>query len=305
MSNATPLLLAGLLAGVAGVAAGGFALYSALSAGQAADAERHRLQDEQLEALGQSSRELTQGQRELGQRVERTRADLRERDARIAELERQLAERNAAGPAPPAVEPASTDGSKIDEAAAGAAEFADLQAKVFGGKATPDEMARFWELARTSGALNDMLGKLEGKVKGSPGDLKARMQLAQGYVAKLLTVPDGPERGAWAMKAEGQWAKVLAVDENHWDAGYSLGVSWSQWPDFFNKTPDALKQFETLRDVQERGHPEARHAQTYLSLSRLHRKLGNADKAREALEAGAARHPESEDLRKALDALGD
>ena len=42
----------------------------------------------------------------------------------------------------------------------------------------------------------------------NPRHEEARMGLADAYVAKLLTVPGGPERGIWGMKAEKQWQTI-------------------------------------------------------------------------------------------------
>jgi len=180
-----------------------------------------------------------------------------------------------------------------------------LLEKVFSGKATEEEEHRFWELARTTGRVDDLIQSLEGKVKDAPGDVPARMNLAQAYIAKLLTIPDGPEKGLWSMKAEGQWKKVLEAEPDHWEARYSLAFNWSMWPDFLNKTPDAIREFEKLKEVQEHGSPQDHQADTYFQLSRLYLKQGKRDKAQEILKTGLSRHPESSELRKALDALAE
>ncbi len=183
-------------------------------------------------------------------------------------------------------------------------EFEDLQKKVFSGEATAEEQARFWEMARKTDMADDLIAKFEASVEERPNDVDARMNLSQAYISKLLSIPQGPEQGIWGMKAAGQYEKVLEIDPQHWDARYSLAFNWSQWPDFLNKTPDALREFETLREVQESQVPIDKHAGTYLQLSLLYRKTGNNDKARAALKDGLDRHPNSDELRKAFDASG-
>jgi tetratricopeptide (TPR) repeat protein len=185
-------------------------------------------------------------------------------------------------------------------------EFGELLGKVMGRDgqtATAEEQERFWKHARSSGMLDDMVKEFEGAVEDDPEDVEARMDLSRSYVAKVLTVPVGPERGTWAMKAETQWQEVLARDPEHWEAQFSLGVSWSQWPDLFNKTPDAIKAYERAREIQEAGDPQPLHAQTYLHLSRLYLKQGNAEKAQQALEQGLERHPGDQQLAETLKSM--
>jgi tetratricopeptide (TPR) repeat protein len=131
------------------------------------------------------------------------------------------------------------------------------------------------------------------------------MGLAQAYVAKLMSIPQGPEQGLWSNKAVQQWQAVLEKDPDHWEARYSLAFNWSMWPDFLNKTPDAIREFEKVREVQERQTPEAKHADTYLQLSRLYVKQGKADKAKDVLRSGLGRFPQDEDLKKALASMED
>ena len=106
-------------------------------------------------------------------------------------------------------------------------EFHALMGKVLDGTATADEQTRFWKLARETEMVEKVISDLEAKVNGAPKDIAARMNLAQGYIAKLLSIPGGPEQGIWAMKAELQWGEVIKQDENHWKANYSIAESWS------------------------------------------------------------------------------
>jgi tetratricopeptide (TPR) repeat protein len=180
-----------------------------------------------------------------------------------------------------------------------------LQKKVFSGKASAEEQQRFWELARTTGIVGELMKQLEGEVEQNPGDIDLRMNLAQAYVAKLLSIPGGPEQGVWASKAESQWKTVLERDPDHWDARYAIAFSWSMYPEFLNKTPDAIKEFEKVREVQERQTPQAKHAQTYVQLAILYRRQGNTKGAREMLKLGSERHPDDAGIQKALSSMGD
>ena len=184
------------------------------------------------------------------------------------------------------------------------AEYQALRRKVFRDQATADEQKRFFEILKGPGFIDGLLADLEAKVAAAPGDPDARLGLADAYISKLFTVPAGPEMGVWGGKAEEQWKEILKQDDRHWQARYSLAFSWSQYPDFLNKTPDALREFEKLRSQQEQGAAEPRHANTYFLLHSLYRKAGNPEKAKEALEEGLRRFPEDEDLRKVHETVG-
>jgi tetratricopeptide (TPR) repeat protein len=179
-------------------------------------------------------------------------------------------------------------------------EFERLRRKVFSWQATPEESLRFWELARTSDMLPRLIEQMSKAVEADPENIPARLQLAQAYIAKLYTVPDGPERGAWAMRADAEWRKVLKLDDTNWEARFSIAYSLSQWPKQFNRAPEAIKEFETLVAQQETMRPEPRHAQVYLQLALMYREQGSAKKAEEILRRGLERHPDSEQLAAAL-----
>jgi cytochrome c-type biogenesis protein CcmH/NrfG len=186
-------------------------------------------------------------------------------------------------------------------------EWEDLIEKVMGGgDATPEEQQRFWALVRSEGFADALVKDLEAAVEADPKNIDARMELTSGYYTKLFTVPAGPEMGTWAAKAEVQLKEVLSLDANHWDARNSLATSYSRYPEFLNKTPDAIQEFETLRKQQESNlAPTAEQSGVYLNLGMLYMRQNNKEKAREALESGVRRHPDDEDLRRTLETLGE
>lgn len=227
----------------------------------------------------------------------------RELDRTRAELRRLRSEPTAVPPAPAApgpskefveapadVEPAAMPDDAVRRAEL-TVEFAALRRRVFSGGASAADLARFLEIAKSELPIDDTIQDLEGRVAAAPTDTAARMELADAYLTKLMTVPGGPEQGVWSMRAEEQWGAVLEVDPGHWQARHDRAFNWSMWPEFLGKTPAAVADFETLVDVQERDAPQARHASTYVHLARLYRRQNHEDKAREILARGAARHP--------------
>jgi tetratricopeptide (TPR) repeat protein len=187
------------------------------------------------------------------------------------------------------------------------AEFTDLLGRVLSGAGdvSQEDQARFWEAARSTGYVDALLGELTASVEENPEDVTARLGLADAYVAKLLTVPAGPERGVWGGKAEEQWRTALELDPRSWDAQFRLAENFSYYPEFLNKTGEAITGLERARGLQEEIVVEPRHAKTYLLLFRLYARDGRQDEALAALRDGLARHPDNKELVAALAAAGE
>ena len=297
-----------IVVGLAGFLLGGYAVFVATDAQRTADdfADGVVSGDEQLGAAFERITALERDVRAQNERLKAAQADERQLRDKVGELlgrvealedwSRALPERmTGGGHVPDVAEPVSIGAERR-------ARFEALRDKVWAGTATADEEAQFWNLARTTGVLDETVKDLEGLVNDTPRDIARRMQLADAYTQKLLTVPDGPERGVWAGKAEAQWAKVLEIDDRHWEARFNRAFSWSQWPPFLGKGPAAIEQFEILRGQQESGRAEPHHVQVYVSLAELYRGQGNVSRANEVLRAGVDRHPDNDRLRQALDA---
>ncbi|MHC4957823.1 MAG: tetratricopeptide repeat protein [Planctomycetota bacterium] len=253
--------------------------------------------------LGASTALLVHGRPEAG-RVSgpRTHA-LRDLHSELDELRREV-RRQAARPSPAPAEPlrgpAPTAGAADEKPPADLTEFERLRRRVFAWEATSEERQRFWELARTSELLPKLIDRLKAAVKKAPDNVSARLELAGAYVAKLYTVPNGPERGAYATLAEAEWVAVLKRDDANWEARSSLAFSLSQWPAYFNKRPAAIREFETLLAKQETARPEAREVGAFAQLARLYRENAEPKKAAEVVRRGLERHPDAKALRALL-----
>ena len=167
-----------------------------------------------------------------------------------------------------------------------------------------DDFQRFLELARGTGLLDERLAELEEAVALAPHDVDARMDLADSYLAKLMTV-SGPEQGLWGGRAEEQWQAVADLDDGHWRAHHSLGTNYSFYPEVLGKGPDAIRHLERTRELQRDLAPAPEHVSTYLYLARIYGRAGEVERAREVLEEGAQLHPTDTELQDALAALED
>ena len=81
----------------------------------------------------------------------------------------------------------------------------------------------------------------------------------------------------------------------------AVGISHSQ------RTPQgralAVREFESLITLQQSLPPESRFASTYAQLAEVHIAERNTDEARATVEAGLARHPDSQELTDVLNSL--
>lgn len=226
---------------------------------------------------------------------------------RIDDLENRLDRRPRSDLQPATQSQASTEPSgKVPSTSTNLPkqDFRRLMAKVvrvsMEGSASPEEQQAFWETARNTNVVDDAIDELEARVQANERDDDARMDLADAYVTKLLTVPAGPERGIWGVRAEAEWQAVIDNNPDHWDAQYTLAYNYSMYPDFVSKTEEAVAGFENALAIQERNTPTPEHSQTYVQLARLYEKQGKTAEARKLLEQGSVRHPGDPGIMKAL-----
>jgi tetratricopeptide (TPR) repeat protein len=288
----------GLVLGLAGFLLGGWAVFTARSMKPDLDSvmNERRIDEDALTGLGGRVDELDKSHKELTRRVNGLSSDPQQLRQAIERLNVRV-DALEKGQAPPKLKDGDPQPPKA--ATLSQEEFDALRKKIYAGEATDDEEGEFWQMSREHPELlKGILADLEKKVGDAPRDIAARLNLARAYIEKLYTVPDGPEKGVWSMKAVSQWNAVLEIDPNNWDAHQSLGFNYSFWPDQFNKGPDAIKHFEEARKIQEAATPEPKHANTYVQLYKLYVKAGKTTEAKAALDEGLRRFPDDEELKK-------
>jgi hypothetical protein len=166
-----------------------------------------------------------------------------------------------------------------------------------------EELQRFLALAREEGVLDEALAELEARVAAAPGDVEARMALADHYIGKLMTV-SGPEQGVWGGKAEQQWQAVVEHDPEHWRAHTSLGIGYAYYPPVMGKAPLAIEHLERALAIRARGAPDEGEVESFVWLARVHLQNADREQARAVLERGLARFPARPELLEALEQLG-
>src|SRR5262245_12134838 len=189
------------------------------------------------------------------------------------------------------------------KAGAGSGKPVDLNAEV--GKLMTglsfEKREAIWKALREAGLIEAAVEAIEEKAKANPGNADLQVLLGSAYLQKLFTVPDGPEKGTWAVKADQAFDSALTIDDHNWPARFSKAVSLSFWPPVFNKQPDAIKNFETLVAQQEQGgQTKPEFAQTYYFLSNLYSGQGKTDQALATVKKGLTAFPDDPQLKANL-----
>lgn len=233
-----------------------------------------------------------------------------------AELRRQLAaikDAPPAAPAPRAVErvelpTVSTEqvaaaveaylskrsGGAVPDAASAAAAFSlETDFPQLVGSSIWDN-PDIWKRAHAAGVMDEVIKQFEAEAAAYPNDTKKQMELARAYNSYLQM-----DSSKWPLsaKADQVYDHVLELDSKHWEARFSKAISYTFYPDFLGKKPDAIKHFELLVEQQESMAVGPDQAQTYLYLGNLLEQRDPA-RAQEIWARGARRHPDNAELIK-------
>lgn len=184
------------------------------------------------------------------------------------------------------------------------ADFGVQIRSVLKGEVSEDEQLAFWQAVKAGNKLDSLIGELQQTTSAAENDVESRLTLGLAYVAKIWSMPDGPEKAIWAGKAEGVWKEVLAVEPQNWEAQRNIAFSYSRYPDFLNKTGDAIAEYERTLAIQEAAPvPREDFAESYLEMARLQVKTGDPVSALSTLERGATAHPDNALITRQLDTI--
>jgi tetratricopeptide (TPR) repeat protein len=162
--------------------------------------------------------------------------------------------------------------------------------------------AIFAWLAGHKEKIPEVIKALEEEVAAHPEDPHLRVALATAYVGELwFLTPNGPRQGAVWGKAAAQYDAAIELDPEHWQARFGKAFGTTFIPPQFGQQPYAIRQFEEILVLQERGGPEPHFVNTYRQLGSLYKDMGNAEKAREIWTRGLKLFPDDSHLRDALE----
>jgi RNA polymerase sigma factor (sigma-70 family) len=183
-------------------------------------------------------------------------------------------------------------------------DFAAQIRSVLSGKVSAEDQLAFWQSIKSGGKLDELIGELQETTLSATDDVDSRLTLGLAYVAKIWSLPDGPEKALWAGKAEGVWKEVIALEPQNWEAQRNIAFSYSRYPEFLNKTSDAITEYEQTLALQEAApKPSTEYANSYLEMSRLQIKVGDPVSALSTLQRGAAAHPDNALIAKQLEVI--
>lgn len=146
-----------------------------------------------------------------------------------------------------------------------------------------------------AGKMDELIKAFEQSASASPNDTQAQLDLGNAYLAYLQL-----DQSKWpfAQKADAAFDRVLAIDENHWQARFTKALSYSFWPDFTGKKPAAIANFERLVEQQSKMPTRPEFAQTYFFLGNLLDQRGETARAKEIWQQGLRLFPDNAQLRE-------
>jgi hypothetical protein len=177
-------------------------------------------------------------------------------------------------------------------------------AEVMKSDMSDDDWNKLWKRIRDAGLSDAVIKELEKRTAANPKDPDLQTRLGSAYLEKLQELPQGPESGALAMKADQAFDKALELDPEHWDARFVKAVALSFWPAAFGKGGEAIKHFETLVGQQERQSPREEFASTYYFLGNMYLQMGQRDQAISTWQRGLKLFPTNAELQQQLASAG-
>ena len=164
-----------------------------------------------------------------------------------------------------------------------------------------EDRLKVWAQVQKAGKLDDLLAKLKEHARQSPNDADAQAALGNALVQKI-NAPNvsGMERAVLGKQIDDAYAKALDLDPEHWEARYSRAIGQTFWPAFMGKQADAIQNFETLIEQQERRSQKPGYSSTYVLLGNVYAQQGKMDKAKEVWQRGLKQFPNDGELQKKL-----
>ena len=169
--------------------------------------------------------------------------------------------------------------------------------RILSGQVNGDELSALWQKLRDEKRIDAVVAEIERQAALAPNNPDLQTQLGAAYVQKVFDVGMGPLAGVWSQKADQAFDHALELDDTHWEARFRKAMSLSNAPAFLGRQKEAVQQFETLVDQQERATSAPEHARTYCFLGNLYDQNGDHEKALAMWRRGLTRFPDDENLR--------
>ena len=163
-----------------------------------------------------------------------------------------------------------------------------------------DDKEKMWKRIREAGLTDEVIKELEKRAAANPKDPDAQTDLGNAYLKKIEEVPQGPESGKWATKADQAYDKALELNPEHWESRFMKATALSFWPAVFGKQGEAVKHYETLVAQQENQTAHEGFAETYYFLGNMYQQMGKIDQAVSTWQRGLKLFPGNANLQQQI-----
>ncbi len=262
-----------------------------------------------LSAAEEASTVAREEARASGVRLE---SRLEQLEQRLVELEKRraapprLAESPAAGrneraeDKPP--EPAAESVARTESAPAPSGLDAILEEIVLSGFGK-EETERLVKQLRRDGVPDDVLERIRAFVSKNSTDPRAHYLLARTYYARLMRESSPANMEKWGDLVLEEYEKASEIDPTYWEPRFDRAVYLSYYPETMGKAPEAIREFETLREQQKRSNADPHYAETYVYLARLYLRVNKRAKAEQTAREGLNLFPDNAALGQLIELL--
>jgi tetratricopeptide (TPR) repeat protein len=249
----------------------------------------------------------------LEQSLARVERDVDSLAERVGELERrghagsQTRDPSSRAPLPsaPAQSAESSMVASTDSPAAtpGSDALAQLLLETAASGYTREARKKLFDLVRRSGAQQAAVEAIKAHVQANASSAPAHYLLAQAYYQQIMTESTPARMEALGNLVLSEYDAALELDSRYWEPRSDKATYLSYYPETEGKTPEAIREFETLLAQQSGSNKDPRYANTYLQLARLYVRVGKRDQAVTLLRDGLALFPDQVELRQQLETM--
>lgn len=143
---------------------------------------------------------------------------------------------------------------------------------------------------------NEKLAKEKKEIKEEKEIFELHIQLGMAYVDKMPTVAR-VSQGILSNRSIREFTTVLEHDPKNWAACFGRAMNYLYWPRIFNKSTNAIEDFQKCMELQRETNLESYYVRSYIGLGDAYVKNNQTAEAKEIWEQGIKLFPDNEELK--------